>query len=34
MKIMTAYRQLSGELGRFFISHLSQVENRTSTQPV
>jgi len=34
MKIMTAYRQLSGELGRFFISHLSQVENRPSTQHV
>ena len=34
MKIMAACRQLSGEPDRSFASHLSQVENRTSTQPV
>jgi len=34
MKIMATCRQLSGEQDRSFASHLSQVENRTSTQPV
>jgi len=34
MKIMAACRQLSGEQDRSFASHLSQVENRPSTQHV
>jgi hydroxymethylglutaryl-CoA lyase len=34
MKIMAACRQLSGEPDRSFASHLSQVENRPSTQHV